>query len=126
VKDVTRLEAAYNDAAGVTAEFNKNVLRVLNRELAADFDVEQFDHLAAFDSDEEWIEMRLRSERLQDVTVRALGLRVRFEGGETMRTEISAKFRPERIEDELAAAGLSIAEMWPDAGRDFSLVLAQR
>ncbi len=81
VKDVARLEAAYDDAQGVTAEFNKNVLHVMNRELGADFDVDAFDHVAVFDTEREWIEMRLRSTRAQTVQVRALELEVQFDGG---------------------------------------------
>lgn len=124
VKPVARLVAAYDDAAGVTAEFNKNVLRVLNRELDADFDVEAFDHVAAFNLDEEWIEMWLRSRRDQRVRVRALDLEVTFAEGEQMRTEISAKFRRERVAAELRAAGLAMAHWWTDAEDDFALSLS--
>src|SRR6516165_4427265 len=104
VKDPEVLEAAYDDAQGVTAEFNRNVLRVLNRELEADFDPEDFDHVALFDSEHEWIEMRLRARREHTTLVRALDLPVRFRAGEEMRTEISAKFTPARVENDLAAA----------------------
>src|SRR5256885_9891783 len=93
VKDAARLEAAYDDARGVTAEFNKNVLHVMNRELDADFDVDAFEHVAVFDREREWIEMRLRSTRDQTVCVRVLDLDVQFAPGEEMRTEVSAKFR---------------------------------
>jgi len=125
VKDVGRLEAAYDDGAGVTAEFNKNVLRVINRELHADFDVDRFEHVAFFDRDEEWIEMRLRSTVAQLVTVAELdGLRVEFEAGEELRTEVSAKFRREGVEAELAAAGLKLAEWWTDRHGDFALSLS--
>ncbi len=106
MKDVDRLEAAYDDAAGVTAEFNLNVLRVMNRELEADFELDQFAHLARYDRDEEWIEMRLRSLADQTVHIRALDLEVDFARGEEVRTEISAKFRRAGVEAELAAAGL--------------------
>jgi L-histidine Nalpha-methyltransferase len=126
VKDVARLEAAYNDAAGVTDAFNRNVLHVLNRELGADFAVERFDHEAVFDRDEEWIEMRLVSGADQLVRVAALGLEVPFAAQERIRTEISAKFRPERIDAELAHAGLSIAHLWTDPAGDFALVVAER
>ncbi|MGZ4758568.1 MAG: L-histidine N(alpha)-methyltransferase, partial [Acidimicrobiales bacterium] len=108
VKDVDRLEAAYDDAAGVTAEFNLNVLRVMNRELQADFDLGQFAHLAPYDRDEEWIEMRLRSLADQTVHIRALDLEVDFARGEEVRTEISAKFRRPGVEAELAEAGLQV------------------
>jgi L-histidine Nalpha-methyltransferase len=125
VKDVARLEAAYDDAQGVTAEFNKNVLRVMNRELGADFDVDAFEHVAVFDTEREWIEMRLRSTREQTVRVRALGLEVRFAAGEEMRTEVSAKFTRARVDDELRAAGLELVEWWTDREGDFALSLAR-
>src|SRR5690606_3445856 len=113
------------DAAGVTAEFNRNVLRVINAELDADFDPGAFEHVAVWNDAEEWIEMRLRSTRDQAVRVRALDLEVRFADGEEMRTEISAKFRRERLEAELGAAGLEVAEFWTDAEGDFSLTPAR-
>jgi L-histidine Nalpha-methyltransferase len=125
VKDVARLEAAYDDARGVTAEFNKNVLRVINRELDADFDIGTFEHVARFDADEEWIEMRLRSTRAQTVHVGTLDLEVPFAAGEEMRTEVSAKFTRERIGYELRAAGLEIDEWWTDPDGDFALSLAR-
>jgi len=111
VKDVAVLEAAYNDSAGVTAAFNRNVLAVINRELGADFDLAAFEHVAFFDREHEWIEMRLRSVAEQTVHVRALGLDVRFAAGEEMRTEISAKFTRARVERELGEAGLEL-ERW--------------
>ena len=126
VKDVERLEAAYNDAAGVTDAFNRNVLHVLNRELGADFAVERFDHVAFFDPDEEWIEMQLVSTALQRVRIPSIGVDVEFGDGERVRTEISAKFRTGRIEAELSSAGLSVAHLWTDADDDFALVVAQR
>jgi L-histidine N-alpha-methyltransferase len=124
VKDVARLEAAYNDGAGITAEFNKNVLAVINRELHADFDLDRFEHRAFWDTDNEWIEMRLRSVGDQRVAVRGLDLVVNFTGGEEMRTEISAKFRREGVEAELAAAGLRLANWWTDPAGDFALSLS--
>jgi L-histidine Nalpha-methyltransferase len=124
VKDTGRLEAAYDDAAGVTAAFNRNVLSVLNRELGADFVPDRFAHIARWNAAEEWIEMRLRSEGAQAVHVAELDLDVRFAGGEEMRTEISAKFRRERVEDELAAAGLALTAWWTDPGGDFALSLS--
>jgi L-histidine Nalpha-methyltransferase len=124
VKDVTRLEAAYDDAAGVTAEFNRNVLRVLNRELDADFDPDAFAHIARFDPVEEWIEMRLRAQREQHVTIAKLELDIHFDDGEELRTEISAKFRRERVERELATAGLEVAAWWTDPDGDFALSLS--
>ena len=124
VKDEDRLVAAYDDAAGVTAEFNRNVLKVVNRELAGDFDPDAFEHVALWDADAAWIEMRLRSRRDQTVRVRALELETTFGEGEAMRTEISAKFTRERIADELGAAGLHLEEWWTDAAGDYGLSLS--
>lgn len=124
VKDPARLVAAYDDAAGVTADFNRNVLRVLDRELGADFDPEAFAHVAVWDAEREWIEMRLRSRRDQRVVVRDLDLVVDLAAGEEIRTEISAKFRRERVEVELAGAGLALAAWWTDPAGDFALSLA--
>ena len=125
VKDTGRLLRAYDDAAGVTAAFNRNVLVVVNRELDADFDVDEFRHVALWDAENEWIEMRLRAERAQQVTVNDLGLVVSFAAGEEVRTEISAKFRRERIEAELAAAGMRVVRFWTDKDGDFGLTLAE-
>jgi L-histidine N-alpha-methyltransferase len=125
VKDRDRLVDAYDDSAGVTAEFNRNVLLVLNRELKADFDPEAFTHVAVWDTEHEWIEMRLRSVRDQQVNVAALDLGVPFAAGEEMRTEISAKFRRAGVERELAAAGLAMTRWWTDPAGDFGLSLAQ-
>jgi L-histidine N-alpha-methyltransferase len=125
VKNVDRLEAAYDDAQGVTAEFNKNVLRVMNRELDADFDLDAFEHVAVFDIEREWIEMRLRSTRDQTVHVGALDLDVHFDDGEEMRTEVSAKFTRARVERELGAAGMELTDWWTDPAGDFALSLAR-
>ena len=124
VKDPTRLVAAYDDDAGVTAAFNRNVLHVIDRELHADFDPDAFAHVAIWDPQQEWIEMRLRAEREQHVTVAALDLAVDFAAGEELRTEISAKFRRDGVAAELAAAGLDLAEWWTDPAGDFALSLA--
>jgi L-histidine N-alpha-methyltransferase len=124
VKDPARLEAAYDDAAGVTAAFNRNVLTVLNRELDADFDPARFEHVACWQSDDEWIEMRLRAIEPTSVRVEGLDLDVEFTTGEEMRTEISAKFRREKVEAELAGAGLSVTHWWTDPANDFALSLA--
>lgn len=126
VKDVERLELAYDDARGVTAEFNLNVLRVVNRELGADFDLRRFEHVACFDTDNEWIEMRLRATDTQTVTVEALDLVVEFEAGEEMRTEISAKFRQAGVASELAAAGLRLDQWLTDPRGDFAVSLSFR
>ncbi len=125
VKDTGRLLGAYDDAGGLTAEFNRNVLRVLNRELDADFDVEAFAHLATWDAERQWIEMRLRSLRQQDVHMKALDMTVTFAEGEQLRTEISAKFTQERVRDELAAAGLTMTRWWTDDGGAFGVSLSQ-
>jgi L-histidine N-alpha-methyltransferase len=125
VKDPSVLEAAYDDAQGVTAEFNRNVLRVLNRELRADFDPEDFDHVALFDSHHEWIEMRLRARREHTTLVRDLDLPVHFELGEELRTEISAKFTPERLEGDLSAAGLELVRWLTDPEGQFALTLSK-
>jgi L-histidine N-alpha-methyltransferase len=125
VKNAERLLRAYDDAAGVTAEFNRNVLVVINRELGADFDVDSFEHIARWDTEQEWIEMRLRSSRAQRVTVTDLGLTIEFAEGEEMRTEISAKFRSDRVARELAAAGMVLERFWTDAAGDFALTLAR-
>jgi L-histidine Nalpha-methyltransferase len=124
VKDVGRLEAAYDDAAGVTAAFNRNVLVRLNRELDADFAPDAFEHVALFDPERDWIEMRLRSTADQVVTVGGLGLTVPFVAGEEMRTEISAKFRPEGLSGELTVAGLELLDLWTDPAGDFALSLS--
>jgi L-histidine N-alpha-methyltransferase len=125
VKDTGRLLRAYDDAAGVTAAFNRNILVVVNRELDADFDVDEFRHVALWDPENEWIEMRLRAERAQQVTINDLDLAVSFAAGEEMRTEISAKFRRERIEAELATAGMRLVRFWTDQDGDFGLTLAE-
>jgi len=124
VKDPARLVAAYDDSGGVTAAFDRNVLAVVNRELKADFDLDAFDHVARWDAGAEWVEMRLRSRRAQTVSIAALDLTVDFAEGEQMRTEVSAKFRRDRVEGELAAAGLRMTEWWTDADGDFGLSLS--
>jgi L-histidine N-alpha-methyltransferase len=124
VKDPDVLEAAYDDGTGVTAEFNRNVLHVLNRELDADFDPHDFEHVALFDRQHEWIEMRLRSRREHTVQVRALQLAVRFGEGEELRTEISAKFTRARLGDDLSAAGLELVRWLTDPEELFALTLS--
>ncbi len=117
---------AYDDAAGVTAKFNANVLSVLNDRLGADFDRSKFEHVAVWDADNEWIEMRLRAQEAQHVTVTDLALDIEFAEGEELRTEISAKFRREGITAELADAGFGVDEFWTDAQDRFALILARR
>ncbi|WP_432041155.1 L-histidine N(alpha)-methyltransferase [Streptomyces cadmiisoli] len=124
VKDERVLVRAYDDAAGVTAAFDKNVLTVVNRELGADFDPDAFDHVALWDAGNEWIEMRLRSLADQTVKVPSLDLAVHFAAGEEMRTEVSAKFRKEGVRAELAAAGLDLSHWWTDDEGRFALSLS--
>lgn len=124
VKDVGRLVAAYDDARGVTAAFNRNVLHVINRRLGADFEPDAFAHVALYDEDNDWIEMRLRATRPMRVHVRDLGLSVSFDEGEEVRTEISAKFRHEGLEQELTRAGFDVMRWYTDPAGDFALVLA--
>ena len=124
VKDPGILHDAYDDAAGVTAAFNKNVLAVLNSRLGANFDLAAFDHVAVWDPVQEWIEMRLRSDERQVVTLPEIGLTVPFAEGEEMRTEVSAKFRPDGVTAELAAAGFAMLHWWTDTGGQFGLSLS--
>jgi L-histidine Nalpha-methyltransferase len=124
VKDSQRLVAAYDDDAGVTAQFNLNVLRVLNRELGAKFDVEQFEHQAVWDEEEKWIEMRLLSAVDQVVPIEGLDMEVEFRAGEHLRTEISAKFTEEQVEAELWEAGFVVDGTWSEPEGDFLLTLA--
>jgi L-histidine N-alpha-methyltransferase len=125
VKDPAVLVAAYDDPAGVTAEFNRNVLHVLNRELGADFDADAFGHVALWDSRQEWIEMRLRARRAMRVHVRELGLTVDFAAGEDLHTEVSAKFRREGVAAELADAGFVARRWWTDNAGRFAQTLAE-
>ena len=124
VKDVDRLVRAYDDSAGVTAAFNKNVLAVVNRELDADFDLDAFEHVARWNPDELRIEMRLRATSPQRVRIAGLDLTVDFAAGEEMLTEVSCKFQPDGVAEELAAAGLRRIAWWTDAAGDFGLSLA--
>jgi L-histidine Nalpha-methyltransferase len=126
VKDRAVLCAAYDDAAGITAQFNLNILEVLNRELDGNFVPAQFEHVALFDERNEWIEMRLRSRVAQTVELARIPLTVQFAAGEEMRTEISAKFTRERLENDLAAAGLALAAWHTDPQGWFALSLARR
>ncbi|MGW0182251.1 L-histidine N(alpha)-methyltransferase [Nocardia sp. NPDC003345] len=126
VVDPAIVVPAYDDAAGVTAEFNRNVLRVLNSRLRANFDPEAFRHIAHWDPDNEWIEMRLESTVDTTVTVTDLGLTVGFARGEQLRTEISAKFRLEGLGEELRGAGFVLEHAWTDPDDRFALVLAAR
>jgi len=126
VKDPATLEAAYNDSQGVTADFNKNVLAVLNRELDADFDLDAFEHVARWDPENLWIDIRLRSLTNQVVNVSALDMQAAFSAGEEMRTEISTKFARPGLEGIYAEAGLELTDWWTDADGLFALSLARR
>lgn len=126
VKDTERLVRAYDDAAGVTAAFNRNVLAVVNRELSADFALDAFEHIARWNDDEERIEMWLRASTAQHVRIPALDLEVDFAAGEEMLTEVSCKFRPGNVAAELAEAGLRQTHWWTDPAGDFGLSLAVR
>lgn len=126
VVDESVVVPAYDDAQGVTAAFNKNVLSVIDGRLHADFDPEAFDHVAVWNSEDEWIEMRLRARRAMTVHVADLDLEVEFADGEEMRTEISAKFRVEGITAELAAAGFGVVRVFTDADERFAVVLGER
>ncbi|WP_329037745.1 L-histidine N(alpha)-methyltransferase [Streptomyces sp. NBC_01725] len=124
VKEESVLVRAYDDASGVTAAFNKNVLAVVDRELGADFDPADFDHVARWDRDQQWIEMRLRARRDLTVKVPELDLVITFEAGEEMRTEVSAKFTQDRVRTELAGAGMELTNWWTDEAGRFALSLA--
>jgi L-histidine Nalpha-methyltransferase len=124
VKEEETLVAAYDDSAGVTAAFNKNVLTVVNRELGADFELDDFGHVALWDAKHEWIEMRLRARRGLTVKIRELDLVIAFEAGEELRTEVSAKFRKEGVRRELTVAGMRLDQWWTDSAGRFALSLA--
>lgn len=124
VKDADRLVAAYDDAAGVTAAFNRNVLAVINRELHADFDIGTYAHVARWNAGAERVEMWLQASTAQQVRVGALELTAEFTTGEEMLTEVSCKFRPEQVAAELSGAGLRCTGWWTDAAGDFGLALA--
>jgi len=124
VKDRRRLLAAYDDDAGVTADFNRNVLYVLNDQLGGNFDPDGFTHVAVWNEDEQWIEMRLRAQEATEVVLTEADITVRFEEGEDLLTEISAKFTPEGIERELSEAGFVLDEFWGAEDGEFLLALA--
>ena len=126
VKDRSVLEAAYNDSAGVTADFNRNVLRVINEGLDADFVPEAFEHVAFFDEANSWIEMRLRANGAQTVRIDGVNLEVRFADGEEIRTEISAKFTRDAVESEFGRAGLRLDDFLTDEGGLFGVAVASR
>ena len=125
VKDIARLELAYDDPQGVTAEFNKNVLHVVNGQLDADFNPDQFEHDSRFDTENEWMDLRLRSTVDQTVSISALDLEVEFAEGELMRTEVSCKFRQSGFEAELSAIGLDPIMWLTDSAGDFAVSVSQ-
>lgn len=125
VKDTARLEAAYDDSDGVTAEFNKNVLHVLNRELGGNFDVEAFEHRAFYDAERAWIDIRLRSLVDQTVNLTEIGMTIELAGGEEIRTEISCKFTRPRLQRIYAQSGLEMTGWFTDPSGDFALSLAR-
>ena len=126
IKNPAILNAAYDDAAGVTAKFNLNLLARINRELGADFDLDAFEHVAFYDREQEWIEMRLRALRPQVVEIHRLGITVHFANREELRTEISAKFTRERLAGDLGAAGLDLEALYTDRDDLFAVTLATR
>jgi len=126
VKSPERILAAYDDPGGVTAAFSRNVLRVLNDRLGADFVPDAFDHVPRWDSEHEWVDIRLRSRTAQVVRIAGLDLEVRLAAGEEIHTEISAKFRRERIAAELRGSRLEVGRWWTDPGEGFGVALARR
>ena len=126
VKHPDRLVAAYDDAAGVTAEFNRNVLHVLNRELDGDLVPDRFAHVARWDADQQWIEMHLRADGHQHARLGVIDLELDVADGEMIHTEISAKFTPARVTEELTAAGLDLDQLFIDAAGDFAVSLARK
>jgi L-histidine Nalpha-methyltransferase len=124
VKDARMLHAAYDDAAGVTARFNMNVLTRINRELDADFDLPLFRHQARWNAQESRVEMHLESLQAQKVAVRDLDLEVPFLLGETIHTENSYKFTDESVLALLTRAGFRLREQWSDANKWFTVYLA--
>lgn len=126
VTDPDVLERAYDDSAGVTAEFDRNVLRVLNRELNADFDVDAFVHRSVWVAEHEWIEMRLRASRAMTVRLRDLDMTVQFADGEELHTEVSAKFRLDGLAGELDTGGFDTTRTWTDDDQRYALVLGTR
>jgi L-histidine N-alpha-methyltransferase len=126
IKDRFRLIAAYDDSSGVTAAFNKNLLSVLNTQLHAEFDLDEFDHVACFNEEDSCIEMRLRSCRDQLIPISDLDLEITFSEGEDLLSEISTKFDPQQVRSELTAAGFQTHHCWMDSAQDFALWLAIR
>jgi L-histidine Nalpha-methyltransferase len=125
VKSETLLLAAHDDEQGLTAAYHRNLLHVLNRELAADFDAEAFEHVVTWNAEREWVETRLRARTEQEVTLSELGVTVRFAAGEDLRTEITAKFQKDRVVSELADAGFAAKHWWTDPEGRFALSMSK-
>jgi L-histidine N-alpha-methyltransferase len=124
VKDPARIEAAYNDASGVTERFVRNGLTVANSRLDADFEQDRFAFESRWDPDREWMDIGFRARVAHRVRIEELEIELPFATGEQLRVEVSTKFRRERVEAELAAAGLTTAGWWTDEAGDFALLLA--
>ncbi|MGD1857591.1 MAG: L-histidine N(alpha)-methyltransferase [Leptolyngbyaceae cyanobacterium] len=125
-KDVATVEAAYNDAQGVTAKFDLNMLRHLNYRYGGDFDLEQFRHVAVYNSKDHQIEMYLESQQNQTVTLKDLALSVDFAKGERLLSEISRKFDPTDVAQQLSGHGLNVMKTFTDERQWFGLILAQK
>lgn len=126
VKDSTRLEAAYNDTQGLTEEFVRNALTAVNRELGATFDQRRFAYEARWNPEYEWMDIGFRAKEAHTVSIRALELDVAFEPGESLRLEISSKFRRDQVEREVGESGLQVESWWTDRTGDFAVALVRR
>ena len=126
VKDVARLEAAYNDSGGVTEAFVRNALAAVNRELDGTFEQQRFVYEARWDPEHEWMDIGLRARQAHTVTLHGLDLQVAFEAGEPLRVEISCKFRREQFELEARQSGLRVESWWTDREGDFAVALVSR
>jgi L-histidine N-alpha-methyltransferase len=125
VKDRATLVRAYDDGDGITAQFNRNVLHVLNRQLGADFEPDRFEHVAKWNEEDQRIEMWLRASGDQHIRIADLDLEVEFRAGEEMLTEISSKFDPDGLEAELGACGFVVEATWASDGDEFLMTLAR-
>ena len=126
VKDPDRIWSAYNDAAGVTARFNLNMLTMLNRELNANFELDQYEHVADWNDVDHWIDIRIRSKAAQTVNIADLDMTIDLASGEEIRTEISAKFTLDGIAHELDSHGMTVVGQWTDTRNDFGVTLARK
>jgi L-histidine N-alpha-methyltransferase len=125
VSDPDAMVRAYQDPDGRTADFNHNVLRVLNRALGADFPVEAFEHVVRWDAEHEWVQLLLQATRPIDVTLAAVDLEISFAAGETLCTAVSTRFHRAGVAAELAAAGFAVERWWPDDTDRFAVTLAR-